>query len=100
MLKLATSKSLERSRELFAIRVAPIAVLQQRMVMEEACTLTSAAPHCLLAQATSRRSESVYDLGPLSQSVDANTKTAIKFEESPFYKIREQIGMTRTCDRM
>lgn len=57
MLKLATSKSLEHSRELFAIRVVPIVVLQQHMVTEEARKLTLVAPACLPVRATSRRSE-------------------------------------------
>ena len=63
MLKLATSESLEHSRELFAIKVVPIAVLQQHTVTEEARTLTLvAAPPCLPVQATNRRLESVYHL--------------------------------------
>lgn len=62
MLKLVTSKSLEHLRELFAIRVVPIVVLQQHTVTEEARTLTSAAPPCLPVQATNHRSELVYHL--------------------------------------
>lgn len=62
MLKLATSRSLEHSRVLFAIRVVPIVVLQQHTVTEETRTLTSAAPPCLLVLATNRHSELVYYL--------------------------------------